>query len=189
MFRVGNIESVTTPPAVSGENRVSFSGQIALAMGDLGDPASDEPRLQPPHSDASPAQSPDTDISPMSTLLTHTTAHSSLQPPPSASRSTSHSTSHYSTQTNQTNPTRSSYMTSDGDAGSQMSMSGLSDFPDPPPQQMTPAHMSLLSTYFDEAITAKEIEDVRVFGHVKMGTRSRSGSVLTGRPGEGGQPV
>ncbi|KAF9069598.1 hypothetical protein BDP27DRAFT_1447521 [Rhodocollybia butyracea] len=176
VFRVGNIESVTTPPAVSGENRVSFSGQIALAIGDLGDPDSAEPRFHPPHDDATPTHSPDTDISPTSALLTHTTAHSSLQPPPTAS----YSTSHYSTQTtqtNQTNPTRSSYMTSDGDAGS---MSGLSDFPDPPPQQMTPAHMSLLSTYFDEGITAKEIEDVRVFGHVKMGTRSRSGSVLTG---------
>ncbi|KAJ6490397.1 hypothetical protein C8R47DRAFT_1273622 [Mycena vitilis] len=43
-------------------------------------------------------------------------------------------------------PTRSSYMTE-----SDLSrMSNLSDFPVPPPQHMTPAHMSLLSSYFHE---------------------------------------
>lgn len=73
--------------------------------------------------------------------------------------------------------TRSSYVTtSDGSR-----MSGLSDFPDPPPQRMTPAHMSLLSSYFDQTVTEKEIADVQAYGHVKPATRSRSGSILTSR--------
>ncbi|KAJ7682606.1 hypothetical protein DFH06DRAFT_1290016 [Mycena polygramma] len=47
-------------------------------------------------------------------------------------------------------PTRSSYMTE-----SDLSrMSNLSDFPVPPPQHMTPAHMSLLSSYFHEHAAA-----------------------------------
>ncbi|KAJ6539534.1 hypothetical protein B0H19DRAFT_1179510 [Mycena capillaripes] len=43
-------------------------------------------------------------------------------------------------------PTRSSYMTE----STVSRMSNLSDFPAPPPQHMTPAHMSLLSSYFHE---------------------------------------
>lgn len=43
-------------------------------------------------------------------------------------------------------PTRSSYMTE----STLSRMSNLSDFPAPPPQHMTPAHMSLLSSYFHE---------------------------------------
>ncbi|KAJ3725935.1 hypothetical protein EV361DRAFT_814311 [Lentinula raphanica] len=96
------------------------------------------------------------DIPPLTAHLT--TAHSSLQPPSAGL-------------------TRSSYMTSESSR-----MSGLSDFPDPPPQRLTPAHMSLLSSYFDNTITEKEIADVRAYGHVKPATRSRSGSVLTSRP-------
>ncbi|KAJ3813200.1 hypothetical protein F5876DRAFT_74133 [Lentinula aff. lateritia] len=106
----------------------------------------------------------DEDVPPSTAHLT--TAHSSLQPPSAGL-------------------TRSSYMTtSDGSR-----MSGLSDFPDPPPQRLTPAHMSLLSSYFDNTITEKEIADVRAYGHVKPATRSRSGSVLTSRPeAQGSRP-
>ncbi|KAJ7178957.1 hypothetical protein C8R46DRAFT_1071991 [Mycena filopes] len=58
-------------------------------------------------------------------------------------------------------PTRSSYMTE----SSVSRMSGLSDFPAPPPQHMTPAHMSLLSSYFHEAPerTVREDESVVTF--------------------------
>ncbi|KIK57811.1 hypothetical protein GYMLUDRAFT_246789 [Collybiopsis luxurians FD-317 M1] len=141
-FRLGNVEPVTTPPAVSGENRISFAGQMAFATSEVPQP-----------------DNHDDDDAPPSTARM-TTAHSSLQPPSSSV------------------PTRSSYMTtSDGSR-----MSGLSDFPEPPPQRMTPAHMSLLSSYFDNAITEKEIADVQAYGHVKPATRSRSGSVLTSRP-------
>ncbi|KAJ3744698.1 hypothetical protein DFH05DRAFT_1445372 [Lentinula detonsa] len=140
-FRVGQIESNITPPAVSGVSRLSLTGQMAFAIG--GD-------MRPEHLD-------DEEAPPSTARLT--TAHSSLQPPSSGL-------------------TRSSYMTtSDGSR-----MSGLSDFPDPPPQPLTPAHMSLLSSYFDNMITEKEIADVRTYGHVKPATRSRSGSVLTSRP-------
>ncbi|KAJ4487939.1 hypothetical protein J3R30DRAFT_3788936 [Lentinula aciculospora] len=140
-FRVGQIESNVTPPAVSGVSRVSLTGQMAFAVGDY----------------TSPERHDDEDAPPSTARLT--TAHSSLQPPSSGL-------------------TRSSYMTtSDGSR-----MSGLSDFPDPPPQRLTPAHMSLLSSYFDNTITEKEIADVRAYGHVKPATRSRSGSVLTSRP-------
>ncbi|KAE9396068.1 hypothetical protein BT96DRAFT_922410, partial [Gymnopus androsaceus JB14] len=151
-FRLGHIESVTTPPAVSGENRVSFAGQMAFAMGE---------EAQQDHHDDESEDDEDEDAQ----LLSAHPTHSSLQPPSSV-------------------PTRSSYMTT-SDASR---MSGLSDFPDPPPQRMTPAHMSLLSSYFDDTITEKEIADVRAYGHVKPATRSRSGSVLNSRP-EGQAPA
>jgi serine/arginine repetitive matrix protein 2 len=38
-------------------------------------------------------------------------------------------------------------------------MSNLSDFPAPPPQHMTPAHMSLLSSYFQEAVAEREVAE------------------------------
>ncbi|GAW10324.1 hypothetical protein LENED_012578 [Lentinula edodes] len=147
-FRVGQIESNITPPAVSGVSRVSLTGQMAFAIGD----------------DALSEQHNNEDVPPSTAHLT--TAHSSLQPPSAGL-------------------TRSSYMTtSDGSR-----MSGLSDFPDPPLQRLTPAHMSLLSSYFDNTITEKEIADVRAYGHVKPATRSRSGSVLTSRPeAQGSRP-
>ncbi|KAL0070097.1 hypothetical protein AAF712_002584 [Marasmius tenuissimus] len=88
-------------------------------------------------------------------FVRHPTAHSSLQPPSA-------------------DPTRSSYMTSASE-GSRMS---VSDFPAPPPQQLTPAHMSLLSHYFDETLTPSELAQVQAEGvHSKPGTRSRAGSV------------
>ncbi|KAF5391381.1 hypothetical protein D9757_001873 [Collybiopsis confluens] len=144
-FRVGNVEPVTTPPAVNGENRVSFAGQMAFVTNE------GEPQSQLDHHNEDDAPLPHTAYL--------TTAHSSLQPPSSV-------------------PTRSSFMTtSDGSR-----MSGLSDFPEPPPQRMTPAHMSLLSSYFDDTVTEKEIADVQAYGHVKATSRSRSGSILTSRP-------
>ncbi|KAJ7044529.1 hypothetical protein C8F04DRAFT_941738 [Mycena alexandri] len=61
-------------------------------------------------------------------------------------------------------PTRSSYMTE----STVSRMSNLSDFPAPPPQHMTPAHMSLLSSYFHETAgaerTVREDESVVTFG-------------------------
>jgi serine/arginine repetitive matrix protein 2 len=49
--------------------------------------------------------------------------------------------------------TRSSYMTSDTGASR---ISGLSDFPDPPISGMTPAHMSVLASYFSSAPSEEE---------------------------------
>ncbi|KIM86141.1 hypothetical protein PILCRDRAFT_776323 [Piloderma croceum F 1598] len=56
-----------------------------------------------------------------------------------------------------TDPTRSSYMTSTTD-GSRMS--GLSDFPEPPSvDHLTPAHMSIISSYFGGDISQKQREE------------------------------
>lgn len=69
-----------------------------------------------------------------------------------------------SLQPHSADPTRSSYMTE----STVSRMSNLSDFPAPPPQQMTPAHMSLLSSYFQEMAapgrTVREDESVATFG-------------------------
>jgi hypothetical protein len=54
--------------------------------------------------------------------------------------------------------TRSSYMTTTTD-GSRMS--GLSDFPEPPPVgHLTPAHMSIIHSYFGGDTAQKQIEDL-----------------------------
>jgi hypothetical protein len=53
-------------------------------------------------------------------------------------------------------PTRSSYMTTTTD-GSRMS--GLSDFPEPPPvEHLNPAHMSIIHSYFGEA-SKRQVEE------------------------------
>lgn len=53
-------------------------------------------------------------------------------------------------------PLRSSYMTSTTE-GSRMS--GLSDFPAPPVQTLTPAHMSIIHSYFGGNTPQKQAED------------------------------
>ncbi|ESK95086.1 hypothetical protein Moror_13818 [Moniliophthora roreri MCA 2997] len=138
-YRLGNVESVSTPPAETGEPRLSYIGQMSFAHG------------------AGLEEDEGGDVLGTSPNFTRqTTAHNSLQPPSA-------------------DPTRSSYMTSNSE-GSRMS--GLSDFPTPPPQQLTPAHMSLLSSYFDETLTPSELAEVQAQGiHRKPGTRSRAGSV------------
>lgn len=106
-FRVGNVESVSTPPVTSTDYRTSFTGQMAF--------------LDHSHVSKEGVAIP--------------RAVSSLQP---------HSA----------DPTRSSYMTE----STLSRMSNLSDFPAPPPQQMTPAHMSLLTSYFQEAVAERDEE-------------------------------
>ncbi|KAJ6598870.1 hypothetical protein DFH09DRAFT_1070759 [Mycena vulgaris] len=73
-----------------------------------------------------------------------------------------------SLQPHSADPTRSSYMTE----STVSRMSNLSDFPAPPPQHMTPAHMSLLSSYFHEAVAEREIPE------------DKSGVTFTPRIGE-----
>lgn len=53
-------------------------------------------------------------------------------------------------------PSRSSYMTSTTE-GSRMS--GLSDFPVPPVQNLTPAHMSIIHSYFGGNTPQRQVED------------------------------
>ncbi|THV00306.1 hypothetical protein K435DRAFT_934681 [Dendrothele bispora CBS 962.96] len=141
-----HVHSLATPPAMTTENRVSYTGQVAFADGE--DAAIQQIQNEiPPHSPLTGRQT--------------ATSHSSLQPLPLSS-----------------DPTRSSYLTS-SDASR---MSHLSDFPAPPPQQLTPAHMSLLSSYFDETLSPSELTEVKTTGQLKPGARSRSGSVQTSRP-------
>ncbi|KAJ6628842.1 hypothetical protein B0H10DRAFT_2209286 [Mycena sp. CBHHK59/15] len=101
-FRLGNVESVSTPLATATDHRISLIGQMAFVNGPT-------PKAAPPR-----------------------TLAATLQP---------HSA----------DPTRSSYMTE----STLSRISNLSDFPAPPPQRMTPAHMSLLSSYFHESIPAE----------------------------------
>ncbi|KAJ7683976.1 hypothetical protein B0H17DRAFT_1073156 [Mycena rosella] len=108
-IRVGNVESVATPPATTTNYRASYMGQMLYA---------EEERAP---KDAIPIPR----------------VSSGLQPPPSA------------------DPTRSSYMTE----STVSRMSNLSDFPAPPPQHMTPAHMSLLSSYFHDAVTERSVPE------------------------------
>ncbi|KAF7332059.1 hypothetical protein MKEN_00086400 [Mycena kentingensis (nom. inval.)] len=114
-FRVRNVESVSTPPATSGQARVSFAGLIdqddEAAAAESGDVLGEQPRLPKTH-----------------IPVPRASTRSSLQP---------HSA----------DPTRSSYMTT----STLSRISNLSDFPVPPPQHMTPAHMSLLNGYFGPA--------------------------------------
>lgn len=108
MFRVGKVESVSTPPAT--DHHLSLMGQTADV-------------LEPYH---------DSD-----TITSESRARvlSGLQPPV-------------------TEGTRSSYMTT----STFSRMSGLSDFPIPPRDPLTPRHMSLLTSYFDEAMAQNEIQ-------------------------------
>ncbi|KAJ7180298.1 hypothetical protein C8R43DRAFT_396420 [Mycena crocata] len=108
-FRVGNVESVSTPPATSSDYRNSYTGQMAF-VGDSEQVAKE--------------------------AIPISRAVSGLQP---------HSA----------DPTRSSYMTE----STLSRMSNLSDFPAPPPQQMTPAHMSLLSSYFHEVADRDQVPE------------------------------
>lgn len=111
-FRVGMVESVSTPPAIfSDERRISFSGQLSSFEHDKAGDESHSPSSRP------------------RTL-------SGLQPPPP-------------------DAARSSYITT-SDASR---MSGLSDFPSPPRDALTPRHLSLLSSYFDEAHSLSEARD------------------------------
>ncbi|KAF8196099.1 hypothetical protein BJ912DRAFT_1082997 [Pholiota molesta] len=114
VFRVGMVESVSTPPAVSSERRLSYTGQTAFANNSLD---------QQQRSLASPAS--------QDRIL------SGLQAP-------------------LTEATRSSYMTS----STLSRMSNLSDFPAPPKDgsRLAPKHMSLLSSYFDEAMSTSEAQ-------------------------------
>ncbi|KAF9457596.1 hypothetical protein BDZ94DRAFT_1272786 [Collybia nuda] len=104
-YRVGVVESVSTPPAISSDRRESQMGQMFV-----------EDQIQP---------------APVPRDSSQSGVHSSLQPPSAGL-------------------TRSSYMTTS--TGSYIS--GLSDFPAPPRQYAT--HMSLLSSYFDEALSQSE---------------------------------
>lgn len=110
MFRVGMVESVSTPPTT--EHHLSFMGQTADVL---------EPYH---HSDAIVSE-------PRARVL-------GLQPPVAEG-------------------TRSSYMTT----SSLSRMSGLSDFPIPPRDPLTPRHMSLLTSYFDEAMALNEIQSLQ----------------------------
>ncbi|KAF9479326.1 hypothetical protein BDN70DRAFT_993541 [Pholiota conissans] len=120
VFRVGMVESVSTPPPVSTEHHLSFIGQTH----DNQDQQVQQ--LQQRRGLASPA-SPDSHARVLSGLL-----------PPS------------------TEATRSSYMTT----STLSRMSNLSDFPAPPKDnnRTVPKHMSLLSSYFDEAISQSEAQ-------------------------------
>ncbi|KAF9266272.1 hypothetical protein L218DRAFT_897317 [Marasmius fiardii PR-910] len=139
VYRLGNIETSSTPLAESSDPRLSYVGQMSYAHEDIRDDEHEDVLGTSPNFSRLPA-----------------TAHSSLQPPSA-------------------DPTRSSYMTSNSE-GSRMS--GLSDFPAPPPQHLTPAHMSLLSSYFDETLTPSELAQVQAQGvHSRPGTRSRAGSL------------
>lgn len=71
-------------------------------------------------------------------------------------------------------PTRSSYMTSTTD-GSRMS--GLSDFPEPPPvEHLTPAHMSIISSYFGGDTSQKLIEEALSTNHATTSENHRHAS-------------
>lgn len=62
-------------------------------------------------------------------------------------------------------PTRSSYLTT----SSLSHMSGLSDFPVPPPRDLTPAHMSVLSSYFADHPQKEDMEILHnKFGHRRL---------------------
>ncbi|RDB26946.1 hypothetical protein Hypma_005028 [Hypsizygus marmoreus] len=112
LFRVGLVESVSTPPAVSSVHRTSFTGQLSFAQ---------ETHLRRRReSDTSP-RSPQPRI------------NSGLQPPSA-------------------DPTRSSFTTT----STASRISGLSDFPAPPPR-FHGHHMSLLSSYFEETISQREV--------------------------------
>lgn len=115
VFRVGMVESVSTPPAVSTERRLSYTGQTAFT--------NDSQAQQQQRSLASPA-SQDRIISGLQAPLTEAT--------------------------------RSSYMTT----STLSRMSNLSDFPAPPKDgsRLAPKHMSLLSSYFDEAMSNSEAQ-------------------------------
>ncbi|KAL0580529.1 hypothetical protein V5O48_001516 [Marasmius crinis-equi] len=138
VYRLGHVETNSTPIAEASDPRLSFVGQMSYAHGDMDEDEQDDVLGSSPGFARHPA-----------------TAHSSLQPPSA-------------------DPTRSSYMTSN----SESSRMSVSDFPAPPPQHLTPAHMSLLSSYFDETMTASELAEVQARSvHTKPGTRSRAGSV------------
>lgn len=110
-FRMGVVESASTPPATSSDHRRSYTGQMAFVSGG--------------------EQFVEQDDDQTVTLRRNGIVSSSnTLPLPSA------------------DPTRSSYLTS----SSFSRMSTLSDFPAPPPRtDITPAHMSLLNSYFGDA--------------------------------------
>ncbi len=111
MFRVGMVESVSTPPAISTEHRLSFAGQTAF-----------------------PQESQRQGLASPGSRDSHARIMSGLQPP-------------------LTDATRSSYTS----ASTHSRMSNLSDFPVPPKDtnHPRPKHMSLLSAYFDEAMSQR----------------------------------
>lgn len=79
-------------------------------------------------------------------------------------------------------PTRSSYMTTTTD-GSRMS--GLSDFPEPPPvEHLTPAHMSIIHSYYGGDTPRKQIEDS--LPSISQATISRNGRLASNRLTFGG---
>ncbi|KAJ7714313.1 hypothetical protein DFH07DRAFT_1016540 [Mycena maculata] len=125
-FRVGNVESVATPPATASDYRTSYTGLMAF------------------HSEHPPPVPKDgVDIA-IPRIV------SELQP-------------------DSADPTRSSYMTE-----STVSRISTSDFPAPPPQHMTPAHMSLLNSYFQESVAERVIgeeESVATFSPPRVGER------------------
>ncbi|TFK38252.1 hypothetical protein BDQ12DRAFT_631544 [Crucibulum laeve] len=116
MFRVGMVESVSTPPATYSDHRMSMMGDLSFSP--------ERHRSAQPIADFSP--------------IMHSRVMSGLQPPSA-------------------DPTRSSYTTS----STASRMSGLSDFPVPPKDLTTSKHTSLLSSYFDEALTAREARGSR----------------------------
>ena len=118
LFRLGQVESVTTPPPMSSDHRMS--GHLSFIeehAGHRGNNTGNTGRI---------------------------TSHPSLRPPT-------------------VDLTRTSYTTNS--TGSRIS--GLSDFPVPPVHEhMPPAHISLLSPYFDEALAQKE---ARSSAHMSSG--------------------
>ncbi|KAF5378779.1 hypothetical protein D9615_006932 [Tricholomella constricta] len=110
LFRVGVVESVSTPPPVANDHRSSFMGQLSYT--NTQHHRTEEQDIL--------ARSPQPRIK------------SGLQPPLA-------------------DPTRSSYMTT----STASRMSGLSDFP-APPERHPVEHMSLLTSYFDEAHSLSE---------------------------------
>lgn len=109
VYRVGIVESTSTPPATASDQRSSLAGDMSYAHEQLRHPPN---ALLP--------ESP-----------TQERVNSGLHPPIS-------------------DPTRSSFLTS----SSASRMSGLSDFPAPPRHHA--AHMSLLSSFFDEALSQSD---------------------------------
>jgi len=178
MFRVGIVESVSTPPAVSSMHRTSFLGTVFAHDNNTNVPI-------PAHANESPSQNPNQNLNEQDQERRPRPRHEEVVSPEShAARIISglHPAS--------TEATRSSYMTT----STASRMSGLSDFPAPPrshhhpyhhmgnvesgeddtvvmgPLQQqqqghhhlaaTPGHMSLLSSYFNEAMAQSESQAV-----------------------------
>ncbi|KAJ7228459.1 hypothetical protein GGX14DRAFT_612976 [Mycena pura] len=171
-FRVGSVGSVVTPPATSGDHRSSYTGLLAFTETEGSVPPKTEIPVSRAESDtlqphsAAPTRSSymtgsslsrisnlsDFPVPPLATSKELASVETKEEPVhPKAGMSIPRVVSD-NLQLHSADPTRSSYMTT----STISRISNLSDFPAPPPQHMTPAHMSLLNSYFHSRESAAE---------------------------------